>query len=63
MRQVGPDGAKLVAVPDCILAGERDEDALCENLDPDPAMIVEAILHGLANPATLNDLFPKQGRE
>ena len=63
MRQGHPDWAKLAAVLDRILAGERDADALCENLDPDPAMIVEAILHGLADPATLDDLFPEQGRE
>lgn len=63
MRQSVPNVAKLAAVLDRVVAGERDEDALCENLGPDSAMIVEAILHGLADPATLDDLFPEQGRE
>ena len=63
MRQAGPDWAKLAAVLDRILAGERDEDALRESLGPDQSMVLEAILHGLANPATLDDLFPDRARE
>ena len=63
MRQGHPDWAKLAAVLDRVLAGERDADALCESLYPDLAMIVEAILHGLADPATLDDLFPDRVRE
>lgn len=57
MCQTGLEEAKLAAVLDRILAGERDADALCESLHLDLAMIVEAILHGLADPATLDALF------
>lgn len=63
MRQGHPDWTKLAVVLDRIFAGERDEDVLCESLLPDLAMIIEAILHGLADPATLDDLFPEQARE
>lgn len=35
---------RLVAAIRRILAGERDPDALCAELDPEDSMIVEAIL-------------------
>ena len=41
-----------------ILAGERDADALCESLDPEDSMIVEAILAGIEDPSSLQDLLP-----
>lgn len=63
MRQTGLEEAKLAAVLDRVFAGERDADALCESLHPDFAMIVEAILHGLADQATLDDLFRDPVRE
>jgi tetratricopeptide (TPR) repeat protein len=50
----------LVAAIRRILAGERDADALCEKLDMEDSMIVEAILAGLADPSTLSDLLPTE---
>jgi len=50
----------LVAAIRRILAGERDADTLCESLDSEDSMIVDAILQGLADPSTLNDLLPDQ---
>jgi tetratricopeptide (TPR) repeat protein len=41
-----------------ILAGERDADALCESLDLEDSMIVEAILAGIGDPSSLQDLMP-----
>jgi hypothetical protein len=43
-----------------ILAGERDEDALCTSLDRDDWLIVATILRAIADPATLPDLAPPQ---
>ena len=40
-----------------ILAGERDADALCESLDLEDSMIVEAILAGIEDPASFQDLM------
>ncbi|MGB3693971.1 MAG: hypothetical protein WA999_14705, partial [Spirulinaceae cyanobacterium] len=40
-----------------ILAGERDEDAFLEDLHYDDAVIIRAILQGIANPETLQDLL------
>src|SRR5262249_28394017 len=48
---------RLVAAVHRIVADERDADVLCEDLGPDPSMIVEAILAGLADPSTLSDLM------
>jgi tetratricopeptide (TPR) repeat protein len=48
----------LVAAIRRILSGERDVDALCEDLDLGDSMIVEAILAGLEDPSTLQDLLP-----
>jgi hypothetical protein len=47
----------LVAAIHCVFAGERNAEVLCKDLDPDSAMIIETILPGLANPATLQDLL------
>lgn len=41
-----------------ILAGERDAEALCASLDFADLMIIETILAGLADPASLSDLLP-----
>ena len=54
-----PD-ANLVAAIRQVLAGERDADALCANLDLDDSMIIETILAGLADPSTLSDLLPSK---
>ncbi|HEX9942244.1 MAG TPA: tetratricopeptide repeat protein [Thermoanaerobaculia bacterium] len=48
----------LVAAIRRILAGERDADALCESLNLDESMIVEAILGGIEDPSSLQDLLP-----
>jgi tetratricopeptide (TPR) repeat protein len=48
---------KLVAAIRRILSGERDTDALCENLDFEASMIVEAILKGIEDPSSLQDLL------
>lgn len=44
---------KLVAALRRLLDGERDEDALCDELDLQDAMIVLAILRGLDDPQSL----------
>ncbi|HYN19577.1 MAG TPA: tetratricopeptide repeat protein [Thermoanaerobaculia bacterium] len=43
-----------------ILSGERDADTLCESLDFEDSMIVEAILGGLEDPSSLQDLMPAE---
>lgn len=40
-----------------VLNGERDEDVLCKELDVDDSMIIYAILRGVANPQTLEELL------
>ena len=58
LTQAGADGQALSRALDRILAGERDETALCEGLESNFAMIIETILQGLADPSTLADLLP-----
>jgi hypothetical protein len=41
-----------------ILEGSRDEDALCTSLDREDSTIVAAVLRGIADPATLNEIAP-----
>lgn len=48
--------SKLVAAIRRLLAGERDEDALCEGLSLEASMIILAILHGIADPESLRGL-------
>jgi tetratricopeptide (TPR) repeat protein len=60
MSQGGPEWQALSRVLDRLLAGERDETALCEGLHYDPALLIETILQGLADPATLADLLPTE---
>ena len=43
-----------------ILDGERDADALCASLDREESMIVTAVLRGIADPATLAEIFPAE---
>jgi tetratricopeptide (TPR) repeat protein len=50
---------KLVAAIRRILGGERDGDALCEQLDDEDSTIVDAILQGIEDPSSLRDLMPK----
>ncbi len=51
-------GTNLVATIRLLLSGERDADTLCDELDADNSMIVEAILAGIEDPSTLQDLRP-----
>ena len=46
-----------------ILDGERNADVLCESLDFDDSMIVEAILQGLDDPSSLQDLLPDEEQD
>ncbi|MBD2211347.1 tetratricopeptide repeat protein [Nostoc linckia FACHB-104] len=47
----------LVAAIRLVLGGERDEDVLCEPLNFIEAPIINAILRGITDPDTLNELF------
>ncbi|CAN5553658.1 hypothetical protein BH24GEM3_BH24GEM3_10970 [soil metagenome] len=47
----------LVAAIRRVLAGERDADLLCEDLDLEDSVIVETILTALEDPFTLADLL------
>lgn len=47
----------LVAAIRSILAGERDENILCEPLDSEHSMIISAILRGIADPQSLAALL------
>ncbi|OUL24069.1 hypothetical protein BV372_29320 [Nostoc sp. T09] len=47
----------LVAAIRRILAGERDENILCEPLDSEDSMIISAILRGIADPQSLEALL------
>lgn len=58
MSQGGPGWQAASRVLDRILAGERDETALCEGLNSTAALLIESILQGLADPDTLSDLLP-----
>jgi tetratricopeptide (TPR) repeat protein len=63
MSQAGPAWQALARVLDRVLAGERDETALCEGLGSRQALIIETILQGLADPSTLADLLPTESPE
>jgi hypothetical protein len=52
--------ASLVGALRRILDGERDEDALCPSLDHVGSTIVAAVLRGIADPATLNEIAPAE---
>lgn len=58
MSQVTPEWQAVSQVLGRILAGERDKTALCEGLGSTTALLIETILQGLADPATLSDLLP-----
>lgn len=60
MREGGPEWAKAADTLDRILAGERDVEALCEGLGPEPSMLIETILEAVADPSTLADLLPPE---
>ncbi|HPM82263.1 MAG TPA: tetratricopeptide repeat protein [Candidatus Anammoximicrobium sp.] len=52
---------ELVAAIRRILAGERNEQALCAPLDFEDSMIIETILRAIADPRTLSALLPSEG--
>jgi tetratricopeptide (TPR) repeat protein len=54
---------KLAAALRRLIAGERHADLLCEHLDIEDSMIIEAIVRGLADPSTLSDLLPRESEE
>jgi len=60
MSQAGAELQPLSRALDRILAGERDENTLCEGLHPNHAMIIETVLHALSDPSTLKDLLPDE---
>ncbi|MFN6525988.1 tetratricopeptide repeat protein [Nostoc sp. ChiSLP03a] len=51
----------FVAAIRLIFDGERDEDVLCEPLNFNDAPIINAILRGIADPDTLNELLEEEG--
>ena len=51
---------KLVAAIRRIDEGERDADALCDDLDMEDSAIVEAMLQAIADPDALADLMPAE---
>jgi enoyl-CoA hydratase/carnithine racemase len=53
MENVAEGSPNLVAAIRRILAGERDENILCEQLDSDQSMVIYAILRGIADPEYL----------
>ncbi|AFY35755.1 CHAT domain-containing protein [Calothrix sp. PCC 7507] len=57
MENVAEGGQNLVAAIRRILAGERDENILCEPLNLQHSMIISAILRGIADPQSLEALL------
>jgi tetratricopeptide (TPR) repeat protein len=51
---------RLAAALRRILDGERDEDALCEPLDGEDAVIVQGALRGIADPESLKEIPPAE---
>ncbi|MBH8577456.1 tetratricopeptide repeat protein [Nostocaceae cyanobacterium CENA369] len=60
-NQVKNGWGNLVAAIRLVLEGERDEDVLCEPLVGTDAPIINAILRGIADRNTLNELLEEQG--
>jgi tetratricopeptide (TPR) repeat protein len=60
MRKAGGEWSHTADSLDRILAGERDADTLCESLDLEGSIIVEAILEGIEDPSSLQDLLPTE---
>ncbi|MCL4204545.1 MAG: tetratricopeptide repeat protein [Pirellulaceae bacterium] len=53
----------LVAAIRRILTGERNEQTFCAPLDLEDSMIIETILHAIADPTTLSALLPSDGAD
>ena len=60
MRKGGGDGLACADAIERILAGERDEQRLCDNAGPISSMIIETILRAIADPTTLSALMPAE---
>jgi hypothetical protein len=45
------------------LEGERNADVACEGLDVGDSMVIEAILQGLADPSSVQDLLPDEEQD
>jgi hypothetical protein len=60
MRKGGGDGLACADAIERILAGERDEQRLCDNAGPISSMIIETILRAIADPTTLSALMPTE---
>jgi hypothetical protein len=55
IREVGEEWSRCADALDLIIAGERNEDKLCENLFFDPAVLIMAILRAIENPNWLKE--------
>ncbi len=60
MRQGGGEWLACADAIENILAGERDEQRLCENAGLTASMIIETILRAIADPTTLSALLPSE---
>ena len=58
LMQAGVEGRALSHALDRVLDGERDENALCEGLSQNAAMILKSILRALSDPSSLKNLLP-----
>jgi len=63
LAQAGGECQGFSRALDRVLAGERDENVLCEGLDLNAAVILKAILQALSDPSALKDLLPDQEQE
>ena len=65
LRLFGPDQPQgfLANAVGRLLEGERDADVLLDGLDYDTALIIETILQGIADPASLDWLTQEPGAE
>jgi hypothetical protein len=62
LAKIAPHGYRdLVGALRRILGGERDEDVLRTQLNFEHSAIVRAVLRGIANPATLEEIRPPDG--
>lgn len=60
-NQLGGENSQTAEAARRILAGERDEQRLCENAGATASMIIETILRAIADPTTLSALLPSEG--
>jgi hypothetical protein len=60
MRKGGGDWLACADAIERILAGERDEQRLCDNAGTISSMIIDTILRAIADPTTLSALMPAE---